>query len=103
IVMDVVLPTLDGYEVTKAIRAKEGKGHVPILLLAAGKEVEHKVRGLRAGADDYLNRPFDPAELLARVRSILVRFAPADARGTGTAMGRIFAFYGAKGGAGTTT
>jgi pilus assembly protein CpaE len=49
---------------------------VPIIMLTAEREVEQKVRGLRAGADDYLIKPFHPAELLARIKSLLARFAP---------------------------
>jgi pilus assembly protein CpaE len=102
VVMDVVLPRVNGYEVARSIRARQGTHHVPILLLATGKDLQDNIRGLRAGADDFLVRPFDPAELLARVRSILVRFAPR--AGSGEAeRGPILGFYGARGGAGTTT
>ncbi len=72
-------------------------------MLTAEREVEQKVRGLRAGADDYLIKPFHPAELLARIKSLLARFAPRDALLARPPMGRILAFYGAKGGVGTTT
>ena len=72
-------------------------------MLTAEREVEQKVRGLRAGADDYLIKPFHPAELLARIKSLLARFAPRDALLARPPMGRVLAFYGAKGGVGTTT
>ena len=72
-------------------------------MLTAEREVEQKVRGLRAGADDYLIKPFHPAELLARIKSLLARFAPKDALLARPPLGRILAFYGAKGGVGTTT
>jgi pilus assembly protein CpaE len=72
-------------------------------MLTAEREVEQKVRGLRAGADDYLIKPFHPAELLARIKSLLARFAPRDALLSRPPLGRILAFYGAKGGVGTTT
>jgi pilus assembly protein CpaE len=104
ILLDVMLPKLDGYQVAQKIRAEEGEGsHVPIIMLTAEREVEQKVRGLRAGADDYLIKPFHPAELLARIKSLLARFAPRDALLARPPMGRILAFYGAKGGVGTTT
>jgi pilus assembly protein CpaE len=105
ILLDVTLPKVDGYEVATRIRAAEGPGkHVPIIMLTAEKEVEQKVRGLRAGADDYLVKPFHQAELLARMKSLVARFGAR----TGTAAGRpplgkLIAFYGAKGGVGTTT
>jgi len=104
ILLDVMLPKLDGYQVATKIRAEEGStGHVPIIMLTVEREVEQKVRGLRAGADDYLIKPFHPAELLARIRSLLARFAPHDSLVGRPPMGRILAFYGAKGGVGSTT
>ena len=104
ILLDVMLPKLDGYAVAEKIRADEsGIRHVPIIMLTAEREVEQKVRGLRAGADDYLIKPFHPAELLARIKSLLARFAPRDVMLARPPLGRILAFYGAKGGVGTTT
>ena len=104
ILLDVMLPKLDGYQVAAKIRSEEGgASHVPIIMLTAEREVEQKVRGLRAGADDYLIKPFHPAELLARIKSLLARFAPRDALLARPPMGRVLAFYGAKGGVGTTT
>ena len=104
ILLDVMLPKLDGYQVAGKIRAEEGAGsHVPIIMLTAEAEVEQKIRGLRAGADDYLVKPFHPAELLARIKSLLARFAPRDMLVGRPPLGRVIAFYGAKGGVGTTT
>ena len=65
--------------------------------------MQQKVRALRAGADDYLIKPFHPAELLARMKSLIARFAPSDSLVGRPPMGRIHAYYGAKGGVGTTT
>ena len=104
ILLDVMLPKLDGYQVAAKIRADEGPStHVPIIMLTAEREVEQKVRGLRAGADDYLIKPFHPAELMARIKSLLARFAPRDALVGRPPLGRVLALYGAKGGVGTTT
>ena len=104
ILLDVMLPKLDGYQVAQKIRAEEGDGsHIPIIMLTAEREVEQKVRGLRAGADDYLIKPFHPAELLARIKSLLARFAPKELMLARPPLGRVLAFYGAKGGVGTTT
>ena len=105
ILLDVTLAKLDGYEVATKVREAEGTGsHVPIIMLTAEKEVEQKVRGLRAGADDYLVKPFHQAELLARMKSLLARFTPREGPGGIHApMGKLLAFYGAKGGVGTTT
>ena len=104
ILLDIMLPKIDGYQVATKIRAEEGaSAHVPIIMLTAEREVEQKVRGLRAGADDYLIKPFHPAELLARIKSLLARFAPRDVLVGRPPLGRVLAFYGAKGGVGTTT
>lgn len=104
VLLDVLLPKLDGYEVATRIRSEEAPNtHVPIIMLTAEREVEQKVRGLRAGADDYLIKPFHPAELLARIKSLLARFAPREALLAKPPMGRVLAFYPAKGGVGSTT
>jgi pilus assembly protein CpaE len=106
ILLDVGLPKVDGYGVAEQIRADEaGKAHVPIIMLTSEKEVEQKVRGLRAGADDYLVKPFHQAELLARMRGLLSRFDAASGVATRgrPPLGKMIAFYGAKGGVGATT
>ncbi len=104
LLLDVMLPKLDGYQVATKIRTEEGTtGHVPIIMLTAEREVEQKVRGLRAGADDYLIKPFHPAELMARIKSLLARFAPHETLVGRPPLGRVLAVYGAKGGVGTTT
>ncbi len=71
LLLDVMMPLLDGLTVCKVIRA-EGDP-TPILMLTARTETEDRVAGLDAGADDYLPKPFDPPELLARVRALLRR------------------------------
>jgi pilus assembly protein CpaE len=105
ILLDVSLPKLDGYAVAEKIRADEGdKSHVPIIMLTSDKEVEQKVRGLRAGADDYLVKPFHQAELLARMRGLLSRFGTQEGGPKARPpFGKMIAFYGAKGGVGATT
>ncbi len=105
ILLDVDLPKQDGYQVATKIRETEGSGaHVPIIMLTAEKDVTQKVRGLRAGADDYLVKPFHQAELLARMKSLMTRFAIRETGGAGRPpLGKLIAFYGAKGGVGTTT
>jgi two-component system copper resistance phosphate regulon response regulator CusR len=76
VVLDWMLPGRDGLEILKAVRAQEKK--IPVLLLTARDTVEDRVRGLESGADDYLVKPFAFAELVARIRSLLRRAAPAD-------------------------
>jgi two-component system, OmpR family, response regulator MprA len=82
VVLDIMLPEIDGIEITRRVRAAEaaeGRPAVPILMLTARDEVPDRVAGLEAGADDYLVKPFDFDELLARVRALLRRSAPATA------------------------
>lgn len=74
VVLDIMLPGLDGIAVCKRLRAT---GSVPILILTALGGTEERVRGLDSGADDYLVKPFAYEELLARVRALLRRTAPA--------------------------
>src|SRR5580765_1494551 len=71
IILDVMLPRKDGFEVCRAIRG-EGSG-VPILMLTARDAVDDRIGGLDCGADDYLTKPFDFGELLARLRALLRR------------------------------
>jgi signal transduction histidine kinase len=71
IVLDVMMPKIDGYEVAKRLKADEKTKYIPVLMLTAKGEVEHKVKGLDIGADDYMAKPFDYKELSARVRSLL--------------------------------
>jgi pilus assembly protein CpaE len=104
ILLDVTVRQVDGYEVAARIRAEEaGARHVPIIMLTADKDVQGKVRALRAGADDYLIKPFHPAELVARIKSLMARFQPSESLVGRPPMGRVHAYYGAKGGVGTTT
>jgi DNA-binding response OmpR family regulator len=73
IVLDLMLPDIDGIEVCKRVRQQSD---VPILMLTARDEDVDKIIGLEVGADDYLTKPFNPRELVARVKSILRRAAP---------------------------
>ena len=81
VILDIMMPKMDGIEVLKRLRAAGCT--VPVLLLTAKAEVEDRIRGLDAGADDYLPKPFAMGELLARVRAMLRRrenFTPDVAR-----------------------
>jgi signal transduction histidine kinase len=71
IVLDVMMPKIDGYEVCQRLKSDEKTRYIPILMLTAKGEVEHKVKGLDIGADDYMSKPFDYKELSARIRSLL--------------------------------
>src|SRR5690348_9334125 len=74
--LDVMMPDTDGFEVLRRIRQR---ARTPVLMLTARGDTRDRIRGLEMGADDYLPKPFDPAELLARIRAILRRTAPAGA------------------------
>jgi DNA-binding response OmpR family regulator len=76
IVLDLMLPGLDGYEVCRTLRSESD---VPIIMLTARDEDVDKIVGLELGADDYLTKPFNPRELVARAKAILRRTRPATA------------------------
>ena len=73
IMLDVMMPDTDGFEVLRRIRQQS---RTPVLMLTARGDTHDRMRGLEMGADDYLPKPFDPAELVARIRAILRRSAP---------------------------
>ena len=68
IVLDVMMPGQNGFELTKEVKKKS---NIPIILLTAKSEVESRIEGLELGADDYLGKPFEPKELLLRVKNII--------------------------------
>jgi DNA-binding response OmpR family regulator len=86
VILDLTLPDTDGLEVCRALRAESD---VPILMLTARGEPTDRVVGLELGADDYLGKPFDPRELLARLRAVLRRRAPRVAAGSVLRFGRL--------------
>ena len=72
-VLDVMMPKLDGYEVTRRLRQHEQTRRMPVILLTARAQEADVARGFEAGADDYVRKPFSPQELRARVQAILGR------------------------------
>ena len=70
LIIDVMMPGESGVSLTQSLRRE---GNVPVLMLTALAEIDHRIEGLEAGADDYLSKPFDPRELLLRISSILKR------------------------------
>ncbi len=68
IILDVMMPGQSGYDLTKELKASK---NIPIILLTAKGEVENRIHGLEIGADDYIGKPFDPKELLLRVKNII--------------------------------
>ncbi len=71
IILDLMLPDIDGYEVLRGLR--DGRIETPVLILSGLADMENKVKGLGFGADDYLTKPFDKRELLARIQAIVRR------------------------------
>jgi PAS domain S-box-containing protein len=71
ILLDVMMPGMDGFEVTRRIRQDPKTRLMPIILVTALKETEDRIKGIKAGCDDYISKPFDKMELLARVQSLL--------------------------------
>jgi len=72
-VLDVMMPKLNGYEVTQELRRSEATSAMPVILLTARVQDEDITRGFDAGADDYIKKPFSPQELRARVQAVLGR------------------------------
>src|SRR5262249_21673608 len=70
VLLDVMMPGLDGFEVCRRIRALDRGADVPVLMLTARGDEVDRIVGLELGADDYLPKPFNPRELLARIRAI---------------------------------
>src|SRR5918996_3866355 len=71
IILDLMLPDIDGYEVLRRLRS--ARVTTPILILSGLSELDHKIKGLGVGADDYLTKPFDKRELIARIQAIVRR------------------------------
>jgi len=112
------LAGIDGFTVVSRLRMDDGPStHTPAILLLTENQAEGRSKALRSGADDYLIKPFHPAELMARMRSLLARYQPSEplvlpSRGAAVSPlmapkkrgpARVVLFYGAKGGVGTTT
>jgi len=89
VVLDLMLPELDGRAVIRAVRRDEEAGRTPILVLSARSSTIDRIAGLEDGADDYLPKPFSPAELVLRVKSILRRAAPTSDVSSNAGMGTV--------------
>lgn len=78
ILLDWMLPGIDGIEFIRRLRANEFLATIPVIMLTAKGESEDMVKGLGVGADDYVNKPFSPPELMARIKAVLRRCQPMD-------------------------
>ena len=81
VILDWMLPRMSGIEVCRQLRRKPETRSVPVIMLTARSEETDKVRGLNVGADDYMTKPFSMPELIARVRALLRRTKPSQAKG----------------------
>ncbi len=102
VILDVMLPEVSGLDVCRRLRGHAATVNLPIIMLSALTNIDDKVSGLEAGADEYVTKPVDPAEISARVRALLARTARLQATQP-LKRGGVLAFIGAKGGVGTTT
>jgi two-component system response regulator CpxR len=93
VLLDVMMPETDGFEVLRRIRQQS---RIPVLMLTARGDTHDRIRGLEMGADDYLPKPFDPAELVARIRAILRRSSPQRPVSAAVAVGDIELDEGAR-------
>ena len=73
IILDLMLPKMDGWEVCKRLRKESRIGDIPVIMLTARSETGDKLKGFECGADDYVTKPFSPRELVARVKRVLAR------------------------------
>jgi len=76
VLLDLMLPRLNGFEVCQRLKQAEATSYIPIIMLTAKGETSDKVEGIEIGADDYVTKPFDLAELKARIKAVLRRTAP---------------------------
>jgi len=103
VILDIMMPDMDGYEVCRHIRADPATADLPIIMFTAKSMVSDKVAGFQAGADDYLTKPVHPDELASRIEAILARSKRKKAEEIPHTKARMIAFLGSKGGVGTTT
>lgn len=107
ILLDVMMPDTDGYEITRRLRKNPTTKTTPILMFTAKTQLDDKVTGFEAGADDYLTKPTHPTELQAHIRALLSRASPKKAEEIDTALreqhGRVIGVLSARGGLGVST
>lgn len=107
ILLDVMMPDMDGYEVTRRLRSDPSTNSIPIIMFTAKSQVDDKVTGFDAGADDYLTKPTQPRELFAHIKAVLargVKARPAAAPSAALAeRGHVVGVMAAKGGLGVST
>lgn len=102
VILDVMMPDMSGIDVCKRLRSSSKAATLPIIMLSARAQVTDKIKGLEAGADEYLTKPIDREEMVARVKALLKRTKRLQ-EAQPLKQGKVLGFIGAKGGVGTTT
>ena len=102
VILDVMMPILNGFDVCTELRKDPETATLPVIMLSGLGQVQEKITGLRAGADEYLTKPVDPRELLTRVEMLLARHSLLR-KSAAVKSGRVLSIIGAKGGVGVTT
>lgn len=102
LILDVMMPGLNGFDVCTALRQDPATTTLPVIMLSGLGQVQEKIMGLKAGADEYVTKPIDPRELLTRVEMLLARHRVLR-QSTAVKAGRVYSVIGAKGGVGVTT
>ena len=103
LILDIMMPDMDGYDVCRRLRANPATKDIPIIMFTAKTLLDDKLAGFEAGADDYLTKPTHPSELASRVKAILHRKASQQTVAPGIEPGLVIGVVGTKGGLGTTT
>jgi pilus assembly protein CpaE len=103
IILDIMLPGMDGYQVARTIRQDPQHVRTPIIILTAKSGIAEKIAGFEAGADDYLTKPFDPTELELRTRALITRARAGRGEETPAPGGKIIAVFSLRGGGGVTS
>ncbi|MDD5370478.1 MAG: response regulator [Anaerolineaceae bacterium] len=103
VLLDIMMPEMDGYEVARQLRGHPDSAGIPILMFTAKGQVEDKITGYESGADDYLTKPTHPAELNAHIKALLARTVKSRAVPVAKSHGHVVAVMAARGGIGCST
>lgn len=100
IILDIMMPDMDGIQMCRHLRSQSDTADIPVIFMTGKTQVDDRISGLRAGADDYITKPADPREVAVRVEAVLARTKRSTVL---SKQGRVLALIGAKGGVGTST
>lgn len=104
IILDIMMPNMDGYEVARQLRANPQTENIPLLMFTAKTQVDDKIAGYNAGADDYLTKPVHPAELIAHIKALLSRTTRrTEAVVKSAEKGKLIGVFASKGGLGASS